>query len=96
MDNLLTFFATAGLGTLQSNLVSNWIGPAFLIVVAGLAIKFIISRQFRELAGFLAIAAVVGLLIFNAGGLFGSNGIFKNIADGFSTSIGSGGGAGAD
>lgn len=91
MDLLTIVAGGAGLGALQSNLVSNWIGPAFFIIVAGFAIKFIISRQFRELAGFLAIAAVVALLVFNAGGLFGNNGIFYRIANSFSSSLSSGG-----
>lgn len=92
MDLLLMMAATdAGLGTLQANLVSNWIGPILFIVVAGISIKFIISRQFRELAGFLGIAAVVGLLVFNAGGLFGANGVFSGIAEGFSSKFKDGG-----
>ena len=96
MSNIMNFMlflgeGNAGLGTLQKTLVSNWIGPAFFIIVAGFAIKFIISRQFRELAGFLAIAAVVALLVFNAGGLFGKEGIFYKIADGFSGNLESGG-----
>ena len=90
--NITMFLADAGLGNLQQTLVSNWIGPAFFIVVAGFAIKFIISRQFRELAGFLAIAAVVALLVFNADGLFGSGGIFYKIAKSFSEALSSGGG----
>ena len=65
--NISLLLATDGLGALQKTLVSNWIGPAFFIIVAGIAIKFIVSRQFRELAGFLGIAAIVALLIFNAG-----------------------------
>ena len=85
---LLAADATPGLGKLQSNLIENWIGPAFFIVVAGLAIKFIISRQFRELAGFLAIAAVVAILVFNSDGLFGEGGIFYKIADTFSSLLG--------
>lgn len=88
---MLMLASGAGLGSLQQNLVSNWIGPAFFIIVAGFAIKFIISRQFRELAGFLAIAAVVALLVFNANGLFGTDGIFYRIADSFSGSLSDGG-----
>ena len=94
MNNLLMLLG-AGLGGLQSDLIQNWIGPAFFIVVAGLAIKFVISRQFRELAGFLAIAAVVALLIFGGTGLFDEGGIFYKIAQSFSNSIGNGGGGGA-
>lgn len=94
--NITMFLAEPGLGNLQESLVSNWIGPAFFIVVAGFAIKFIISRQFRELAGFLAIAAVVALLVFNADGLFGSGGIFYGIAKTFSEALGSGGSEGVE
>lgn len=89
--SLVMFLGNAGLGNLQKTLVSNWIGPAFFIVVAGFAIKFIISRQFRELAGFLGIAAVVALLVFNANGLFGTNGVFYKIAKAFSSSLDGGG-----
>lgn len=91
--NDMLMLGNAGLGSLQKSLVSNWIGPAFFIIVAGFAIKFIISRQFRELAGFLGIAAVVALLVFNANGLFGTNGIFYKIASGFSTKLSDGGGS---
>lgn len=79
--------ATTGLGNLQNSLISNWIGPILFIVVAGVSIKFIMSRQFRELAAFLGIAAVVGLLVFNASGLFGDKGVFYKVADGFSNLI---------
>lgn len=89
--NSLLVLGDAGLGNLQQNLVSNWIGPAFFIIVAGFAIKFIISRQFRELAGFLGIAAIVALLVFNAGGLFGNDGVFYKIANSFSGKLEDGG-----
>lgn len=89
--SLVMFLGNAGLGSLQKTLVSNWIGPAFFIVVAGFAIKFIISRQFRELAGFLGIAAIVALLVFNSNGLFGTNGVFYKIAKAFSSSLEGGG-----
>lgn len=89
--SLVMFLGSAGLGSIQKNLVTNWIGPAFFIVVAGFAIKFIISRQFRELAGFLGIAAIVALLVFNAGGLFGTDGVFYKIADSFSDKLTEGG-----
>lgn len=94
MDLLMLLTGNAGLGKVYNTLVSNWIGPAFFIVVAGFAIKFIISRQFRELAGFLAISAVVALLVFNASGLFGEGGIFYNIANSFSGSLSNGGAGG--
>lgn len=91
--SLVMFLGSAGLGDLQKTLVSNWIGPAFFIVVAGFAIKFIISRQFRELAGFLGIATVVGLLIFYSSGLFGTDGVFYKIAKSLSGDLDNGGSA---
>lgn len=96
MDLLMLIAGDPGLGKLQQNLVSNWIGPILFIVVAGFSIKFIISRQFRELAGFLAISAVVGLLVFNATGLFGQNGIFYDIANSFSNKLKGGGSSGSN
>lgn len=88
MDLLSIISAASGLGSLQKDLVSNWIGPVLFIAVAGIAIKFIISRQFRELAAFLGIAAVVGLLVFNSSFLFGDTGIFSGIAKSFSKQVG--------
>lgn len=78
MNSLLLM---AGLGTTYQNLISNWIGPAFLIVVAAVSIKFLISRQFRELGSFLIIAAIVAVLIFAGPALLGEAGVFKRIAE---------------
>lgn len=72
----------AGLGELQSELVENWIGPAYLIAVAFFAIKFLKDREFRTLFIFIAIAIIVGLLIFFADDLFGSGGSITKSAKG--------------
>lgn len=90
MTLLLNLMATPGLGGIQENLVSNWLGPALFIVIAGISIKFILNRQFRELAGFLVIAAVVALLVFNADGLFGEKGVFYSISEFFAGLLGGG------
>lgn len=94
MNNLLYLAASniGGIGRLQTDIVSNWIGPAFLMAIGGISIKFVISRQFRELAGFLGIAAVVALLVFAPSTIFGPTGIFTKIAKAMSGSIGAGGG----
>ena len=84
----------AGLGGVTDMAINDWIAPAFFLVIAGFAIKFVIQRQFRELAAFLVIAAVVGLLIFNGAGLFGEGGILYGIANKFSSGLGDGGGGG--
>lgn len=91
MNSLISSFVLLtpkGFSGVQTNLIQNWIGPLFFIVVAALAIKFVVSRQFRELFGFLAISAVVGLLVFNAGGLFGENGVFYKISNFFAGLLG--------
>ena len=89
MIELLTLIATTpGLGKVQDSLVSNWLGPALFIVIAGFSIKFIISRQFRELAGFLIIGAIVAILVFNSDGLFGEGGVFYKISDAFANLLG--------
>lgn len=87
---LFELLASPGLGGIQENLVSNWLGPALFIIIAGVSIKFILNRQFRELAGFLMIAAVVALLVFNADGLFGESGVFYTISEKFAQLLGGG------
>lgn len=61
MTNL---FLYNGLKAVSDNIIDNWIGPAFFIGVAFFAIIFIKDREFRKLLAFLAIAAIVGALIF--------------------------------
>lgn len=64
----------SGLTEIYTDLTSNWIGPTFLIAVAAFSIYFIKNRQFRELGGFLAISAIVGVLVYAGSSLFGSGG----------------------
>lgn len=95
--NMNSIILTGGLSGLQSVLVQNWIGPVFLIIIAGLSVKFMMQRQFRELAGFLVIGAIVGVLIYGTGTLFGADGLLTKIANGFANlispeSTGTGGG----
>lgn len=71
----------SGLESIRQKLVSDWIGPAFLIVVVGVAITFIWKRQIRELLIFLLFAGVVGAIIYGAQELFGSAGKVKNAVD---------------
>lgn len=80
MDIALTLLGSSGgINKLQGMLISDWIGPAFLLVVAALSIKFVVQRQFRELATFLVIAAIVAVLIFAGEQVFGSGGWFTNL-----------------
>lgn len=77
MDMLFLF---NGLKGIQSNLISNWIGPAYFIMVAVFAIYFIKEQQFRKLLAFVGISIIVGILIFWGDTLFKKDG--KLVKDG--------------
>lgn len=78
---MLNFLILAGLDGLRSNLVTQWIGPAALIVIAGCSIKFLIDRNFRMLASFIVIGAIVAVLIYGTELFFGQNGTFKKAVE---------------
>ena len=61
------------LSAIENNLINGWIGPVFLGAVAIFAIVFIKDRAWMKLIGFVGIAAVVGVLVFAGGTLFGSS-----------------------
>lgn len=85
MNNLILM---AGLKTVQENLISNWLAPAFFIVVAAVSITLLVKKQMRELVLFAAIAVVAALLLFSGETLFGKEGIFTKIGNNAATSIG--------
>lgn len=58
-----------GLSALQSTLVTNWIGPALLIIIAIFALSFLKSRQWNKLISFIGIGVVVALLVYAGGPL---------------------------
>ncbi len=63
----------AGLAGIKSVLIADYIGPAFLIAVAVFAIMEARNRQWMKLFGLIAVAAVVGVLVYGGSGLFGSS-----------------------
>lgn len=69
--DMMTFMPSA-LSDLWDTLVEDWVGPAYVIVVAFLAFPFLKNRAWLQLLAFVAMAAVVGLLIFAGDSLFGS------------------------
>lgn len=68
----LHYYLAAGLSDLQSKILTNWIGPLFILGVAVFALVFIKDRAWMKLIAFVGIAAVVGTLIFAGSELFGS------------------------
>ena len=67
-----------GLGELKNNLIKDWIGPIYLLVVAVVGILIAKEREFRKLAAFLGIAALVGVLVFAGSQLFGNKGALSD------------------
>ena len=78
---MFNYLILAGLDTLRSTLVQQWIGPAALLVIAALSIKFLIDRNFRMLASFVIIGAIVAVLIYGTDLFFGQNGTFKKAVE---------------
>lgn len=77
----MSLIVAAGLQTLGQSLVRNWIAPVFLALIAGISIKFLIDRQFRELFTFIVIAMIVALFVYATPRLFGESGIFTKIGE---------------
>lgn len=78
MTNLFPLFS--GLSGLQSTLTSDWIGPIFLVIVGAVGITFLIKREIRKLIVFLVIAAIVAMLVYASGSVFGQNQGLTNTA----------------
>lgn len=63
-----------GLNSILDSFITDWAGPAYLIMVICIAIPMIKDRQFRALIIFLIFAAVLGVVIFFGKELFGKEG----------------------
>jgi len=73
LNNLVEIEAAgSGLTNLWNTVLKSWITPLFIAAVAVFAIMFIKDRAWMKLIGFVGIAAVVGVLVFAGGELFGS------------------------
>lgn len=80
--NYFIFALTGGLEALRKTVVTDWLGPAYLLGVAVMAIIFLKDREFRKLGAFIVIAGVVGALIFAAPELFGKDkGVTKGVTN---------------
>ncbi len=62
------------LSHLQTFVIQAIVGPLFLIVVAGVALKCLVKKNFREMVGFLALAVIAAVLIYAGPQFFGSGG----------------------
>lgn len=77
MDNLINILggvevlANTGLRGLWNTVLTDWITPLFIAMIAVFALFFIKDRAWMKLIGFVGIAAVVGVLVFAGADLFG-------------------------
>ena len=85
--SLLNLFLLSGLNGLVETLTQNWLGPVFLIMVAGFSLAFLKNREFRGLIVFAIVAIIVALFIFMPGKLFGKDGKLTKQADNVVDSI---------
>lgn len=76
MEMLLAFtdLYAAGLENVFQTFVQDYLIWIFLFAVVAFSIVFIKDRSWLKLGGFLAIAIVIGLIIWNARYLFGTQG----------------------
>lgn len=64
----------------NGTILEGWVQPIFFLLVAVFAIVFIKERAWVKLASFVAIAAIVGVLIFLAPRWFGDDGVITDSA----------------
>lgn len=74
MDSLI--FA---LGGLQSTLITQYIGPIALVIIAGVAIVLLIKRQIAMALSFGAVALIAAFFIYAGPVLFGQNGVGEKV-----------------
>lgn len=68
-----------GLSGLTSSLITNWIGPAFLLVIAGIAIVLAIRRQLMAFLSFALVGVLAAIFIYGGAALFGENGSLTKV-----------------
>lgn len=62
------------LSNLVDFVVNSWIGPAFVLIIAAVAIVLALKRQLAAFLSFAAIAVLAAIFIFFGNDLFGKNG----------------------
>lgn len=62
----------ASISTLADTLVSNYIGPAAIIIIIAVSIKYLLGGQMRPFFGFLALGIVILVVIYGGKALLGS------------------------
>lgn len=74
MFELLQLLNNNGLNGLKNDVIDNWVGPAFLIVLAVVGLVLVWKKEIRAGLSFIAVAIIGALFIFAGDTLFGKNG----------------------
>lgn len=80
INQLILIEANGGLGRIFNTFIDDWLVWIYLGGVAVFSLVFLKDRAWMKLLGFVAIAAVVGLLMFAGESIFGPGGAFTDIA----------------
>ena len=81
------YLPTLALGNLVDSAIADWIGPAFVLVVAAVAIVLALKRQLAAFLSFAAIAVLAAVFIFFGDDLFGKNGNISKAGKDVATKI---------
>lgn len=83
----MSFLATFALSNLVDFAINSWIGPAFVLIVAAVAIVLAIKRQLAAFLSFAAVAVIAAIFIFFGDDLFGKNGNISKAGKDVATKI---------
>lgn len=83
----MSFLATFALSNLVDFVINSWIGPAFVLIIAGVAIVLALKRQLAAFLSFAAIAVLAAIFIFFGSDLFGKNGNISKAGKDVATKI---------
>lgn len=78
--NTIAILGNSGLAVLQDTLVKNWIGPAFIIMMALFALKAFKDRAWAGFITLISVGIAAALLIYAAPLFFGESGSLTNVA----------------
>ena len=70
MNGIIFSSDIATLQEVWNDIVAKWIGPAVFIVLGCLSLKFLMNRQWSQFISFLAIGAMVAVVIYVAPAMF--------------------------
>ncbi|MFT8704647.1 hypothetical protein [Bifidobacterium aquikefiricola] len=82
INDITTSAYIADLTGVWSTLVQHYIGPAITIITGFFAVMYLVKNQIRPMLVFLALAAIVAVVVYAAPALLGQNStLVKNGAE---------------